>query len=240
MKESKSYFAMLIVALLSQSAIEASIVLGTDPQAGGIGYRWTVTAGASDFASITRHVGAWAWQDSSLFGSGEPPVGWTHNSDWVAFKLEVDAYVTLRLTSAEDVPLAPSGTAGNNLYPGMTIYSGWDNDVAPQAFADANNDGFPIDNWHSYVNRDDIEWAEDTQYFSHLEPNGTHVVEATLFMPAGDYTIAIGGKSISTEAEPRQGYEATFTTSPVPEPGSALAALLGGVALLSRRRSRAS
>jgi len=55
-------------------------------------------------------------------------------------------------------------------------------------------------------------------------------------MPAGEYTIVIGGKSISTSAEPRQGYLATLSTSAVPEPGSALAALLGGCAVLARRR----
>jgi len=242
MNQSNGFLAMMMVALLSQSATEASIVLQDDPQAGGIGYRWTVTAGVNDFASVTRHVGAWAWEDTSLFGSGETPVGWTHNSDWIAFKLEADAYVTFRLTNAEGVPNPtsqnPDAVAGNNLYPGMTIYSGWDNDFVPQAFADANTEGVLVDNWHSYVNRDDIEWAEDTQYFAHLEPNGTHVIETTLFMTAGDYTIAVGGKSISTAAEPRQGYLATFTTSAVPEPASALAALAGGVMLLSRRRSR--
>jgi len=241
MKVAIRFISLFMMALFGGAAAEASIVSQSDPQTGGIGYRWTVTVGADDSASLVRHVGAWAWEDTSLFGSGETPVGWTHNSDWVALRLEVDSYVTLRLANAAGVPNPtlqdPNATAGNNLYPGMTIYVGWDNDLAPQAFADANNDGIPVDNWHSYVNRDDIEWAEDTQYFAHLEPNGTHAVEATLFMPAGDYTIAIGGKSISTSAEPRQGYLATFETSVVPEPSTALTALMGGLAILIRRRA---
>ena len=234
------FTAFAVAALLGQSIAEASTVSETDPQTGGIGYRWTIVMGGDDSGSVIRHVGAWAWQDSSLFSPGETPVGWTHNSEWVALKLEVAAIVTLRLENAEGVPnptpLNPSGVAPNNLYPGMTIYAGWDNDLAPQAFADANNDGVPTENWHSYSNRGDIEWAENTHYFSHLEPNGTHVIEATMFMPAGEYTIAIGGKSISETNEPRQGYRATFTTAPVPEPGSAGLALVGGLVLLCRLR----
>jgi hypothetical protein len=189
-----------------------------------------------------RHVGAWAWEDASLFGSGDTPVGWTHNSEWVALRLEVGSFVTFRLQNAEGVPNPtsqnPDQIAPNNLYPGMTIYAGWDNDLAPQAFADLNNEGVPVDNWHSYVNRADIDWAEDTSYFAHIEPNGTHVIEATMFMPAGDYTIAVGGKSISTVSEPRQGYLATFSSSPVPEPGSFGIVVAGAVLAFSTRRRR--
>ncbi|MDB6173962.1 MAG: exported protein of unknown function [Chthoniobacteraceae bacterium] len=236
----KRYCLAAFAGLLGYSATEASTVSQTDPQAGGIIYRWTVSLGADDSASVSRHVGAWAWQDSSLFGSGETPVGWTHNSEWVALKLELPALVTFRLSNIAGVPnptsLDPNAVAPANLYPGMTIYSGWDNDLAPQSFADANNEGTPTDNWHSYVNRGDIEWAEDTHYFTHLEPNGTHVIEATMLMPAGEYTIAIGGKSISTSSEPRQGYLASFSTSAVPEPCTTSLALLGGLALLSKRR----
>jgi hypothetical protein len=234
------YVGLLAAALLLCPVAHASIVSPTDPQAGGIGYRWTVTLGGSDFASVSRHVGAWAWEDASLFGAGETPVGWTHNSEWVALKLEVDSFVTFRLANAAGVPNLgdPTGFAGNNLFPAMTIYSGWDNDLAPQAFADANNDGDPVDNWHSYVNRANIDWAEDVGYFSHLEPNGTHVVEATILMSAGDYTIVLGGKSTSSVAEPRQGYSATFTSSPVPEPGTVVIAVIGGIVVLTQRARR--
>lgn len=240
----KGLFVMA-VSLLGQAAAEASTILESDPQSGGISYRWTVTTGVNDFASVKRHVGAWAWEDATLFTAGETPVGWTHNSEWIALKLEADAYVTLRLTNAAGVTLPPSaanpdGLAFNNLYPGMTIYSGWDNDFYSQAFADANSEGVLGHNWHSYVNRGDVEWAEDIHYFAHLEPNGTHVIEETIFMPAGEYTIAVGGKSPSSSVEGRQGYEASFTTSVVPEPGSAVVALIGGTALLARRRKRVS
>ncbi len=236
-----SYSNTLAIALVLGTASSfASTVSQTDPQVGGIGYRWTVMLGETDSASITRHVGAWAWEDSGLFGSGETPVGWTHNSDWVALKLDVPALVTLRLENAAGVPNPstqnPNNIAPNNLYPGMTIYSGWDHDSVSQAFADANNGGTPTQDWHAYVNRADNAWAEDTKYFSHLEPNGTHLVTATMLMPAGEYTLVLGGNSISTTSEPRQGYLATFTTAPVPEPGTAALVLVGGLALLNRRR----
>jgi uncharacterized protein (TIGR03382 family) len=234
--------AFAFTTLLGQSAASASTVVQADPQSGGIIYRWTVTMGNSDSASVIRHVGAWAWEDTSLFLPGQTPVGWTHNSEWVAFKLEAPAMVTLRLDNMAGVPsptsMDPDAIAPANLYPGMTIYSGWDNDLAPQAFADANTEGIPVDNWHFYVNRANIDWAEDINYFTHLEPNGTHHIEATMFMPAGEYTIAIGGRSISTTNEPRQGYLASFTSSPVPEPGTASLALLGALTLLSQRRRR--
>jgi len=237
----KKYLTLAAAAALGAiaSPVHAGVVAG-DPLTGGIGYRWTVTMDGEDVFSFTRHVGAWAWEDTPLFTSGQPPVGWTHNSDWVALKLEVSSYVTLRLTNASGVPNIgdPSGFAGTNLFPGMTIYSGWDNDLAPQAFADANNEGIPVDNWHSYVNRGNIDWAEDAQYFAHLEPNGTHVIEATMFMAAGEYSIVFGGKSPSGSPEPRQGYEATFTTSAVPEPSTAWMALAGGIASFVRRRDR--
>jgi hypothetical protein len=217
----------------------AGVVAG-DSLPGGIGYRWTVTMSGEEVLSFKRHIGAWAWEDTSLFGSGETPVGWTHNSDWIALTLQVPSYVTLRLTNASGVPNIgdPTGFAGDNLFPGMSIYSGWDNDLAPQAFSDANNEGIPTNDWHSYVNRGNIEWAEDTLYFAHVEPNGTHVIEATFFMEAGNYSLVFGGNSPSLTPEPRQGYEATFTTSVVPEPGTALVSMLGGTALLARRGRR--
>jgi len=240
MNRYKQIFGLILASWLTPLNVKASIITQTDPLAGGIDYRWTVLMGQDDLATVSRHVGAWAWEDTSLFGTGDTPLGWTHNSEWVALKLDVAAFVTLRLENVAGVPNPspgnPDATAPANLYPGLTIYSGWDNDLAPQAFADANTDGAPVHNWHSYVNRGNIEWAEDLAYFNHLEPNATHVIETTLLMPAGEYTIVIGGKSISTSAEPRQGYLATLSTSAVPEPGSALAALLGGCAVLARRR----
>jgi hypothetical protein len=238
MKQHHSLTALMLT-LLGCTAAQGSTVMQSDPQPGGIFYRWTVSMGLNDSASVSRHVGAWAWQDSSLFSSGETPVGWTHNSEWLAFTLQAPAMVTLRLANAAGVanPTSqnPDAIAPDNLYPGMTIYSGWDNDLASQAFSDANNDGAPTNDWHSYVNRGNIAWAEDTSYFIHLEPNGTHVVETTTFMPAGNYTMVIGGKSLSDTSEPRQGYLASFSTAPVPEPTAAALVLLGGLSLLGQR-----
>jgi hypothetical protein len=242
MKAIHTLAAVASVSLLGHTALRAAIVTQGDPQLGGIGYRWTVTMGASETASVTRHVGAWAWEDTALFSPGQTPVGWTHNSDWIALKLEAPAMVTITLKNMAGVPNPtsqdPGAIAPNNLYPGLTIWSGWDNNLAPQAFADANNEGVPTDNWHSYNNRGNIEWAEDLTYFNHLEPNAEHSITATLFMPAGDYTIVVGGKSISTASEPRQGYEASFAAVPAPEPTSAILALLGGATLLGRRHRR--
>ncbi len=234
------YYFYVLLTLLGGSASQASTVTHSDPLSGGIGYYWTVAMGQSDTASVSRFVGAWSWQDSSLFSPGETPVGWTHNSDWVALKLDVPAMVTLRLENKSGVslgnPSQPDATASGNLIPGMTVYAGWDNDLAPQSFSDANNDGEPTQNWHSYNNRGNVAWAEDMNYFTHLEPNGTNVIQLTMMMPAGEYSIVIGGNANSTADPARQGYLASFSTAAVPEPCGASLALFGGAALLGRRR----
>ena len=228
--------------LLATRFASAGTVTHSDPQSGGIIYYWTVNLGMNDSASASRFVGAWSWQDSSLFSPGETPVGWTHNSDWIALKLEVPAIVTLRLESQSNVslqnPFNPDAVASPNLVPGMTVYAGWDNDPVPQAFADANNGGVAADSWHSYSNRGNVEWAEDMRYFTHLEPNGTHVVQVTMLMPAGEYSLAIGGNASSTDDQSRQGYLASFSTSPVPEPATGGLLILGGLATLAARRRR--
>ena len=215
-------------ALLGISAARAATVSQTDPLDGGIGYRWTVGLDDDDSATVIRRVGAWAWEDKTLFGNpgqGTTPVGWTHNSEWIALILDSPAVLTVRLENRGDVvDPSPTGTGfyGNNLFPGFTLYSGWDNDDPEVS--------------HSYINRGNISWAEDLTYLINPEPNGTHVLEQTVVLPAGNYTMVLGGNSLSIAAEGLQGYQATFTTTPAPEPGSASLALAGCLALLTGRR----
>jgi len=233
---------LIAIALLSGTGARGGILSQSDPQAGGIFYRWTAAMTEETSVSMVRHVGAWSWEDESLFdpGAGETPVGWTHTSDWVALTLDNPAWLTIRLERKEGVPNPtsqnPDNVAQFNLYPGFTVYSGWDNDLAPQSFADEFNNGTPTHDWHTYNNRGNIPWAEDLSYVAHREPDGSHMVEASFLLEAGQYSIVLGGNSISTVNEPRQGYEATFTTTPVPEPTSALLTFAGALALLARRR----
>ena len=49
---------------------------------------------------MIRHVGAWSWEDNSLFASGENPLGWTHTSDWLKLSLSNPATFTLTPSGA--------------------------------------------------------------------------------------------------------------------------------------------
>ena len=191
----------------------------------GAPYRWSVTLGETDTGEVIRRVGAWAWEDKSLLGaSGTDPVGWTHNSEWFALTLESDVLLTIRVQNRGDVvDPSPTGTGfyGTELFPGFTLLDGWDTDG---------------DTLHFYQNRLDIAWTEDLDFIMNPEPNGTHVMEVTVPVAAGFYTLVVGGNSTSETNEGFQGYQANFTTAPVPEPGSVGLALTGGLALLARRR----
>jgi hypothetical protein len=175
---------------------------------GGIQYLWTVELGATDLGQFSNHVGAWSWDEDSFVGTAK---GWTHTSNWVALTLTAETQLTIRLENRGDVPLPtpgnPAGVAGNNLFPGLTVWSAWD------------GDGGDFD---TYNNRGNVSWAEDLAYLDHIEGGVNHTIERTWLLPAGTYSVALGGNSPSTSSEGRQGYLATFTTLAVPEPGAAI------------------
>jgi hypothetical protein len=217
----------IITALFITAAVShGSTIITAAPSAAGIPYRHTISMNAEDNATVTRHVGAWSWEDNSLFdaGNGEPPVGWTHTSDWVALALLQPARLTLRLERQEGVS-APTAQNPENIaaitsmFPSFSIYAGWDQDGEQD---------------HTFNNRGAIAWAS-VFYLDHLDNSTLPSAERTWELPAGNYSIILGSNAPATDPN-RQGYRATFT-SVVPEPGlSALTALAGGVMLLRRRR----
>ena len=218
-------YLMILAAFAALPATAATVTPG-DPVAGGIGYRWTVALGASDAATFDRHVGAWSWEDNSLFnaGIGEPPVGWTHTSDWVALTLDAATVFTLKLERQAGVsaPTAqdPNAVAGSaSMFPSFTIWAGWDND-------DGDN--------HTYNNRGNVDWAEDLVYLDHVDNSTVTAVERTWALAAGQYSIVLGSNAPATDTQ-RQGYRATLTT--VPEPGVGVLAAVGGLVALRRRRA---
>ena len=175
-----------------------------DPAAGGIGYQHQVTLGRNSSGSVSGHVGAWSWEDNSLFGGagqGAEPVGWTHTSHWVALKMERPAVLTVTMVRDANVPwpseAEPDRKADiSSMFPSLTLWSGWDHDG---------------DDLHEYNNRGNVDWAEDIKYVDHVDNSTAETITRTWYLPAGDYTMAIGSNAPATNAA-RQGYRVTFAT----------------------------
>jgi hypothetical protein len=180
----------------------------------GIPYAWLIEIDDGEETHIDAdHVGAWSWDED---GFPETARGWTHTSKWIKLDLTEPAALTLTLESQAGVPWPsssdPNRLAGTNLYPSFTLYRGWDTDAG--LMLDTN--GVTIDQKHNFNNRGNIEWAEDVQYLDHLENSTAHTATRTWILPAGQYSINLGGNSPSTLAEGRQGLKATFRTAPAP------------------------
>ncbi len=173
----------------------------------GIPYAWGIELGASEETHIEAgHVGAWSWDEDGFPATAR---GWTHTSTWVKVDLTEPAEFTVVLASQTNVAWPsvddPTRLAGTNLFPSFTLYRGWDTDA-----------GTPVDQDHTFNNRGNIEWAEDVTYLDHLDNSTAHSATRTWVLPAGRYTLNLGGNSPAVIAEGRQGYTATFSTTPVP------------------------
>jgi len=172
-----------------------------EPLDGGVGYAWTVSMSGKDNASVEGLVGAWSWDEDSF---PETAKGWTHTSNWVALKLNKASKVTIRLFRKLNVSDGQGGVGGNILFPAFTVYQNWDGDGGDD---------------HTYNNKGNVVWAEDLAYLTHVENNGTATsVEITLELPAGLYSLAVGGNSPSTNREPFQGYGLEIITEEVEAP----------------------
>jgi hypothetical protein len=213
-----------------QISFATTPILATDPAAGGIGYAYTIIAGANETGSFSSHVGAWSWEDNALFGNpgqGTLPVGWTHTSNWAAVKLTQEVFFSITLERDTNVPWAQAPEELNgkadtsSMFPSLTLFRGWDNDVAPASFrtrpdivaAWAEYGGVPADlgDHHTYNNRGAVDWAEDIRYLDHVDNSTAEKITRTWRLPAGEYTFAIGSNAAATNPN-RQGYKATFST----------------------------
>jgi roadblock/LC7 domain-containing protein len=196
--------------------IANAVLRPVDFDAVGIPYAWSVALGANAAAQTQpAHVGAWSWDEDSF---PETAKGWTHTSAWVQLDLTEPVALTLTLESADGVPWPsaadPTRLAGTNLFPSFSLYRGWDTDAGTIT----NADGTTLDQDHTFNNRGNIEWAEDVTYLDHLDNATAHSATRTWVLPAGRYTVNLGGNSPVVVAEGRQGYKATFTTKPVSGP----------------------
>lgn len=222
----KSTLVAGLCGLLFLTGAGAATVSNTDPVPnvtdpapdGGVGYRWTVYLGGKDRANLEGVVGAWSWDEDAF---PETAKGWTHTSNWVALNLRRPAKVTIRLFRKENVPNPAGGVGGNILFPAFTLYQGWDGDGG---------------DLHTYNNRGDVEWAEDLAYLTHVENDGSATsVDVTLELPAGLYSLALGGNSPSTNREPVQGYGFSLVSMPIEGPSIEIQ---GGTRQLTTKPSR--
>ena len=122
------------------------------------------------------------------------------------------------------------------MYPSFTLWSGWDNDDIPVAIADAYGLAPADGENHDYNNRGDIDWAEDLSFIGRVDNNSATSATYTVNLAAGNYTIVLGSNAASITNPPRQGFRASFSTTAVPEPSSALLAVLAAGLLGIRRR----
>lgn len=221
-------FAFCISLVLGDALHAATVTLGSPPS-DGLVYRWTVEMDATDSTGgdIVRHVGSLSFNDPINFSDPNGYFGWTHTSDWIALELTEPAYLTVGVSQKAGVPNGTQ-TAGPNLYPAFAIWTGWH-------VVDGDD--------HVYNNAGNFNWAPDLSFLGN-QPNGTGLaaVSHTFLLPAGLYSIVIGGNPPAGTTASRQGYEAVLTTQPVPEPGTLALALsgaaLGGLALRRRAGSR--
>jgi hypothetical protein len=215
--------AIAAAVLLTAQAQASTINKATSLPTVGVPYRFTVEMAGNDSGVFSNHVGAWSWEDNSLFGTGQPPVGWTHTADWVALTLTEGTYFTINVAQKAGVPWPsesdPDRTASiDSMFPSLTIWSGLDTDG---------------DQVHTFNNHGNVSWAEDITFLDYYDNSSAASIQRTWYLPAGTYTIVLGSNSPASEDSIfRQGYEATFTTSTVPEP-STVATLVGGLSALA-------
>ena len=244
MKPQYNALAALLAAPLSNAATVNFHDAGNPDAAGGIGYEWSVTLDGED-VGITpdlagSHVGAWSWEDESMFDPGDPTAGWTHTSQWASITLTEATYLTIRLEANGSVPFTGSGNVGgfrpsDGFFPSFTLFSGVDQDEIPTDIAELLGADPADGEFHTYNNRGNIDWAEDLTFIGLKENSTDTSAEATWFLPAGTYTLAMGSNAPSDLNPPRQGFKATFSTIPEPSP-ALLGALAAGLVVFRRRR----
>jgi hypothetical protein len=223
--------AALLAVLLSPASALAGTVTYADPKPagasypgcldtgptgndGGIGYEWTVELDGKDQASVVNAVGAKSWNEPPPLYT-PPDSGWTHTSNWIALKLHRDAKVIIEVERQEGVAIQNGTTtaaARNKLIPAISVYKGWDNTSCED---------------HRYNTGANFDWS--SVEFIGNEPNekGRSVAKFRAELPAGEYSIAIGGNPKVLKTYPanncdptdpvcyaytgRHGYEATIT-----------------------------
>ncbi|MBK1834427.1 PEP-CTERM sorting domain-containing protein [Roseibacillus ishigakijimensis] len=207
--------AALLSGIPAASANAAVVTAQSGNPTGGAGYNFNVVLGGGDQTSFQGTVGSWSWNDSTI-AEGE---GWRHQADWIAFTLTEPSYLHLEISRVDE-------TADAKLFPSYTLLR----------FFNDTTDG-P----HFFDNDANIQWTAgsvEMEYLAHLDNSTSGSVHEHYHLPAGDYTLAIGGNAQSEAVAENVNYTAFLAADAitVPEPSAALLALIGAGSLLLRRR----
>ncbi|MEZ5301137.1 MAG: PEP-CTERM sorting domain-containing protein [Verrucomicrobiales bacterium] len=258
MKPQLSLAGLCAASLLAVPAADASTLI-TSPTGGHIpaasvpgivdfDYDAYAVLGGFDNVSYTSHTDAYSWDHPNL-ADVNPAIGnqtgWTHLSRWVAFSLENDAQVTIRIDAADGVTFPDQNNpgsfvdAGDDLIPAFTLWSGFESRKEDSSLGLANpNGGHRFDN-----DGDETTWMDDLVYVAHDgNASNSMFVEATLDLPAGSYTMNIAGSRDgafvpgTVPGDLRKGFTLTLTTVPEPSRALLLAAAFAGCAMIRRRR----
>lgn len=183
-------------------------------------------AARSGIAGIDMDIGRGAWQDTG-FGNPNAAIGWAHNTDIGLFRLESNA--TVFFTPALTTQGAdPNARFGITLFKGFDTGTGYGHHLSWNRLTDAPG---------SYTQNNPFNTTGLTYFAHNNDIRSTNPWEIDL--PAGDYSVLIGGVGGLHWSFQFEGYQLGVTAVPVPAAvwlfGSALAGLIG----LQRRKRQA-
>jgi hypothetical protein len=215
-------------ALALAGQLQASEVKFADPApTAGIGYEWTVNIGNTSIDPVTKatrkyeiaefsgSVGAKSKYEPSFTA---PNFAWTHTSDWVALNVTADSFVTIEVARQQGISgytvdsttkAVTNTTAGDMLYPGLSIYQNWEENPATVESHDFNPMANPT-------------WTKDLKYIDvAYADQGQSTVSYSIVLQKGKYSLNIGGvnalycKATDPCYVGEQGYRVKITNTPL-------------------------
>lgn len=182
----------------------AGILAFADPNpAAGLSYEWSLSLKKREKAGFVWYVGAKSWSEPS---NPDGLKGWTHTANWVAIELAEPAVLAITVERQGGVVYTAAGVqvlARGALVPALSLYAGWDDTTEFEE--------------HNFDNAGDF-WA--TIDYLGNQPNlpnrkgetKTRISYKTKKLPAGRYTLVIGGNPPVIASYPDSGCDPNDAT----------------------------